>query len=80
MDNVWIGGNGGTDSHVLKFTRAGEFLPQVGEHDHEGPDSLSTTRYSQVAKVRYDPAAKEVYIAEGMATGAWRWSMPTPVS
>ena len=65
MDNVWIGGNGGTDSHVLKFTRAGEFLLQVGEHDHEGPDSLSTTRYSQVAKVRYDPAANEVYIADG---------------
>ena len=65
MDNVWIGGNGGTDSHVLKFTRAGEFLLQVGEHDHEGPDSLSTTRYSQVAKVRYEPAANEGYIADG---------------
>ena len=65
MDNVWIGGNGGADSHVLKFTRTGEFLLQVGEHDHEGPDSLSTTRYSQVAKVRYDPAANEVYIADG---------------
>ena len=65
MDNVWIGGNGGTDSHVLKFTRAGEFLLQVGEHDHEGPDSLSTTRYSQVAKVRYDASSNEVYIADG---------------
>ena len=65
MDNVWIGGNGGTDSHVLKFTRSGEFLLQVGEHDHEGPDSLSTTRYSQVAKVRYDASANEVYIADG---------------
>ena len=62
MDNVWIGGNGGADSHVLKFTRTGDFLLQVGEHDHEGPDSLSTTRYSQVAKVRYDASANEVYI------------------
>jgi DNA-binding beta-propeller fold protein YncE len=65
MDNVWIGGNGGADSHVLKFTRTGDFLLQVGEHDHEGPDSLSTTRYSQVAKVRYDASANEVYIADG---------------
>ena len=65
MDNVWIGGNGGADSHVLKFTRTGEFLLQVGEHDHEGPDSLSTTRYSQVAKVRYDASSNEVYIADG---------------
>ncbi|HIF20730.1 MAG TPA: hypothetical protein EYQ27_02215, partial [Gemmatimonadetes bacterium] len=65
MDNVWIGGNGGADSHVLKFTRTGEFLLQVGEHDHEGPDSLSTTRYSQVAKVRYSAADNEVYIADG---------------
>ena len=23
-DNVWIGGNGASDSHILKFTRAGE--------------------------------------------------------
>jgi len=30
MDNVWIGGNGPADSHILKFSRAGEFLMQVG--------------------------------------------------
>ena len=65
MDNVWIGGNGGADSHVLKFTRTGEFLMQVGEHDHEGPDSLSTTRYSQVAKVSFDAEANEMYLADG---------------
>ena len=29
MDNVWIGGNGVGDSHVLKFSRSGEFLMQV---------------------------------------------------
>ena len=28
--NVWIGGNGGTDSHVLKFTKDGKFLLQIG--------------------------------------------------
>ncbi|MGH9336411.1 MAG: hypothetical protein ACRD21_21965, partial [Vicinamibacteria bacterium] len=26
MDNLWIGGNGAGDSHILKFTRDGKFL------------------------------------------------------
>ena len=29
--NVWIGGNGGPDSQVLKFTKDGKFLLQVGK-------------------------------------------------
>src|SRR5690349_12868416 len=31
--NVWIGGNGPADSHILKFTKDGKFLLQVG---HKG--------------------------------------------
>ena len=30
-DNIWIGGNGRGDSHILKFTRNGEFLAQYGQ-------------------------------------------------
>ena len=29
-DNLWIGGNGGNDAHILKFTRDGKFLKQFG--------------------------------------------------
>src|SRR5262244_2360315 len=29
--NVWIGGNGAPDSHLLKFTKDGKFLLQVGK-------------------------------------------------
>ena len=29
--NVWIGGNGGPDSHILKFTKDGKFLAQYGK-------------------------------------------------
>jgi DNA-binding beta-propeller fold protein YncE len=29
--NVWIGGNGGPDSEILKFTKDGKFLMQVGK-------------------------------------------------
>ena len=65
MDNVWIGGNGGDDSHALKFTHTGEFLLQVGEDGFADPDSNSTTRYSKVAKVTFDNEANEAYLADG---------------
>src|ERR1700760_3517312 len=29
--NVWIGGNGGPASHILKFTKDGKFLMQIGK-------------------------------------------------
>ena len=28
---VWIGGNGGPDAHILKFTRDGKFVAQYGK-------------------------------------------------
>ena len=30
-DNIWIGGNGRDDAHVLKFTRDGTFIAQFGK-------------------------------------------------
>ena len=30
---VWIGGNGGPDAHILKFTRDGKFVAQYGKTD-----------------------------------------------
>ncbi|MDP6582868.1 MAG: hypothetical protein QF681_19640, partial [Vicinamibacterales bacterium] len=45
MDNIWIGGNGQGDSHVLKFTRDGRFLMQVGEPGND-IDSSSTTHFA----------------------------------
>ena len=36
--NVWIGGNGAGDSHILKFTRNGKFIAQYGKAGvHRGP-------------------------------------------
>ena len=64
MDNVWIGGNGAGDSHVLKFSRAGNFLLQVGESGH-GVDSNARNHYSRVAKLRFDAGANEMYLADG---------------
>ena len=30
QDNVWLGGNGEGDNHILKFSSSGEFLMQIG--------------------------------------------------
>ena len=64
MDNVWIGGNGAGDSHVLKFSRSGDFLLQVGESGHD-VDSNAENHFSRVAKVTFDAEANEMYLADG---------------
>ncbi len=62
--DVWIGGNGGGDSHVLVFTRDGEFVRQIGVAG-EDIDSNSTTHFSRVAEIAIDAAANEAYFADG---------------
>jgi hypothetical protein len=64
MDNVWIGGNGGGDSHALKFTRGGDFLLQVGVAGRD-PDSLSLDSFGRIAKISFDAEANEIYFADG---------------
>ena len=66
MDNIWIGGNGGNDTHILKFSRDGQFLASYGEPEAgPGPDSRSTTRFNRVAKIAFDAEANEAYLADG---------------
>ena len=76
MDNVWIGGNGQGDSHVLKFTRSGDFLMSVGTHnarlvgEEDGRriferDSHASDSFGRVAKIGIDPDANEAYFADG---------------
>ena len=64
MDNVWIGGNGGPDSHLLKFTRYGKFLLQVGSQGSNA-GSNDTEHFGRVAKIFVDPKDNEAYIADG---------------
>jgi len=75
--NVWIGGNGAGDSHILKFTRNGKFIAQYGKAGiHKGPvdaeglstyagDSNDQQNFGRVAKIFVDPRANEAYIADG---------------
>lgn len=79
--NVWIGGNGGADSHILVFTQNGNYIRTIGEPGN-GPDSNSTTHFSRVAKISSSPDGLEAYVADGygnrrvavldMATGAFK--------
>jgi hypothetical protein len=62
--NVWIGGNGEKDAHVVKFTRDGKFLMQFG-HRGQNTGSHDQENFGQVAKIFVDPKANEAYIADG---------------
>ena len=61
---VWITGNGDTDGQILKFTRDGKFVLQIGK---VGPQTSSadTTRLGKAAGVEVDAAANEIYVADG---------------
>ena len=75
--NVWIGGNGAGDSHILKFTRDGKFLAQYGKAglrrgavNAEGQptyagNSSDQQGFGRVAKIFVDPRDNEAYIADG---------------
>jgi len=75
--NVWIGGNGGPDAHILKFTREGKFIAQYGKagarKDPKSPadkpvyiaNSNDMDNFGRVAKIFIDPKANEGYVADG---------------
>jgi DNA-binding beta-propeller fold protein YncE len=74
---VWIGGNGGPDAHILKFTREGKFVAQYGKKDarlqagangakpNYVANSLDMNNFGRVAKIFIDPKANEGYVADG---------------
>lgn len=76
-DNLWIGGNGGSDAHILKFTRDGKFLNQFGvpgarrvkgspddDPKYQG-NSHDKESFGRVAEVSVDPTNNEAYVADG---------------
>jgi DNA-binding beta-propeller fold protein YncE len=62
--NVWIGGNGEKDAHILKFTKDGKFLMQVG-HFGGNAGSNDQENFGRVAKIWVDPKTNEAYVADG---------------
>jgi hypothetical protein len=64
QDNIWIGGNGAGDSHVLVFTRNGEYVRTFGA-PNQGIDSHAMDHFGRVAKVAFDFPNNEAYFADG---------------
>jgi hypothetical protein len=62
--HVWVTGNGEKDGQILKFTRDGKFVLQIGA---VGPQtgSADTSRLGQAAGLEVDPASGEVFVADG---------------
>ena len=77
MDNIWIGGNGRSDAHILKFTRDGKFVKQFGKpHARRDPSSSDDEptfmgnshdkeNFGRVAKVSFDDSGAEAFVADG---------------
>ena len=62
--NVWIGGNGEKDAHILKFTQDGKFIMQIG-HQGKNGGSNDLENFGRVAKIWVDPKTNEAYVADG---------------
>ena len=69
-DNVWISSAGGprtqegTENQILKFTRSGQFLLQIG-HRGQSKGSLDTENFNNAADIYVYPATNEVFVADG---------------
>jgi len=68
---VYIGGNGGPDHQVIKFTRNGDFVMQIGKAGMRGlshPVTFApngTPLLGRPAEIDLDREANELYIADG---------------
>ena len=80
-DHVWLGGGGEKDAQILKFTRQGKFVMQIGRKGQSG-GSNDTQNLGGAANMTVDRAANELYVADGYvnhrvivfdaATGAYK--------
>jgi DNA-binding beta-propeller fold protein YncE len=74
-DNVWVTSNGAGDGQILKFTKDGKFLLQIGHAGRSGGarygagaglvDSNDTENVSGATTVAVYPKTNEVFVADG---------------
>jgi hypothetical protein len=68
--NVWLSSAGGprlrerTENQILKFTRDGKFLLQVG-HRGQSKGSLDTANFNNAADIYVYPKTNEAFVADG---------------
>ncbi|MFO1166796.1 MAG: hypothetical protein U1E19_01580 [Rhodoblastus sp.] len=61
---VWLAGNGDKDGQILKFTKDGKFVLQIGKPGDQ-TNSTDTSRLGRPANMTVDAAANELYVADG---------------
>jgi hypothetical protein len=80
-EHVWLGGGGEKDAQILKFTRAGKFVMQIGRKGR-GRGSNDVENLGGAANFELDRERNELYVADGYvnhrvivfdaATGAYK--------
>jgi DNA-binding beta-propeller fold protein YncE len=69
-NNVWISSAGGprlregTENFILKFTKSGKFLLQIGRRG-QSKGSLDTLNFNNAADIYVYPKTNEVFVADG---------------
>jgi hypothetical protein len=63
-DNVWLTGNGDGDGQILKFTKNGKFLLQIG-HAGTKANSNDTKNVSRATTVVVFPKTNEAFVSDG---------------
>jgi DNA-binding beta-propeller fold protein YncE len=61
---VWIGGNGDNDHQVLKFTRSGRFVMQIGRAG-QSKGNADTANLNQPADTFVHASTNELFVADG---------------
>ncbi len=63
-ENVWISGNGDKDTNILKFTKSGKFILQIGHHGKTA-GSNDTENVNRPAGIVLYPPTNEIFVADG---------------
>ena len=61
---IWVGGNGATDNHLIKFTKAGKFVMQIGKKSASKGNN-DTENVKQAADIFYYAKTNELFVADG---------------
>ena len=62
--NVWITGNNKKDNQILKFTKSGKFLLQIG-HPGQSRGSSDTENFNEPTNTWVYPKTNEVFVSDG---------------
>jgi len=61
---VWLGGNGKTDNHLVKFTKSGKFVMQIGRKG-QSKGNKDTQNVNQAADTFVYAKTNELFVADG---------------